>query len=157
MSYKTLYDIQCFVKRHIDTHAIFRWCVLSCSCPPILGRLIGHCMCSGPSLLCVKCVLCTKSGRCVKGRRRRMRWRPWFLVRHVCLELRRLMPAGWPCQVGPGLLGLFASTFFRPFSTICFFLSFFLFRNYFYNFHFFNEPDFCPWDLRLVPSKNPES
>ena len=23
-------------------------CVLSCSCPPILGRLIGHCVCSDP-------------------------------------------------------------------------------------------------------------
>ena len=45
-----------------------------------------------------------------------MRRRPWFLVRHVCLELRRLMPAGWPCQVGAGLLGLFASTFFLSFA-----------------------------------------
>jgi len=42
-----------------------------------------------------------------------MRQRPWFLVRHVCLELRRLMPAGWPCQIGAGLLGLFTSSFFR--------------------------------------------
>jgi len=57
----------------------------------------------------------------VKGRRRRMRQRPWFLVRHVCLELRRLMPAGLPCQVGAGLLGLFASTFFRPFPSFFFF------------------------------------
>jgi len=38
-----------------------------------------------------------------------MRQPPWSLVRHACLELRRLMPAGQPCQVGAGLLGLFAS------------------------------------------------
>ena len=25
MSYKALYDIWCFAKRHMDTHAIFRW------------------------------------------------------------------------------------------------------------------------------------
>jgi len=59
----------------------------------------------GPiAALCVKCAFCARSGRCVKGRRRRMRGRPWFLVRHACLELRRLMPAGRPCQVGAGLL-----------------------------------------------------
>ena len=40
-----------------------------------------------------------------------MRRRPWFLVRHVCLELRRLIPAGWPCQVGAGLLGMGALNF----------------------------------------------
>jgi len=61
--------------------------------------------------LCEMCPLCN-SRRCVKGRRRRMRRQPWFLVQHACLELRRLMPAGWPCQVGAGLLSLFASTFF---------------------------------------------
>jgi len=44
-----------------------------------------------------------------------MRQPPWFLVRHTFLELRRLMPAGQPWQAGAGLLGLFASTFFRPF------------------------------------------
>ena len=35
-----------------------------------------------------------------------MCWRPWFLVRHACLELHRLMPAGRPCQVGQACLVL---------------------------------------------------
>ena len=61
--------------------------------------------------LCEMRPLCY-SRRCVKERRKMMRWRPWFVVRHACFKLRRLMPAGWPCQVGAGLLGLFASTFF---------------------------------------------
>jgi len=60
--------------------------------------------------LCVKYALCARSQQCVKGRRRRMRRRPWFLVRHACLELCQLMPAGWPCQVGAGLLGLFVNS-----------------------------------------------
>ena len=42
---------------------------------------------------------------------------PWSLVRLAFLELHRLMPAGWPWQAGVGLLGLFVSTFFRPFLT----------------------------------------
>ena len=33
-----------------------------------------------------------------------------------CLVLCLLMPAGRPWQAGAGLLGLFASTFFQPFS-----------------------------------------
>ena len=59
--------------------------------------------------LCVKYVLCARSRQCVKGRRRRMRWRPLFLVRHACLELCRLMPAGRPCRAG--LLVFFLSFF----------------------------------------------
>ena len=60
---------------------------------------------------------------------RKANWPPWSLVRHACLELRQLMPAGRPCQVGAGLL-LFASTFdhsVRPCCVVgelCFFLSF---------------------------------
>jgi len=50
-----------------------------------------------------------------EGRRRRMCRPPCSLVRHACLELRRLMPTGWSCQVGAGLLGLITSTFFPPF------------------------------------------
>jgi len=57
----------------------------------------------------VKSAVCAGSGRCVKGRRTRMRRPPWSLVRHACLELRRRMPVGRPCQAGAGLLGLFAS------------------------------------------------
>jgi len=49
---------------------------------------------------CEKCAVCTVNGRCVKLRRRRMRRPPCSLVRHACLELRRLMPAGGPCQAG---------------------------------------------------------
>jgi len=60
--------------------------------------------------LFVKYALCARSRRCVKGRRRRMRWRLWFLLRHACLELCRLMPSGRPCQVGAGLLGLFVNS-----------------------------------------------
>jgi len=44
-----------------------------------------------------------------------MRQLPWSLVLNTFLELRRLMQAGRLCQAGAGLLGLFASTFFRPF------------------------------------------
>ena len=51
---------------------------------------------------------------------------PWSLVRYVFLELLHMMPAGRPWQAGAGLLGLFASTFFRPVSFVSFFLSFFL-------------------------------
>ena len=54
--------------------------------------------------------LCWERAMC-EGRRRRMRRPPWSLVRHECLELCRLMPAGRPCHVGAGLLSLFASTF----------------------------------------------
>ena len=49
---------------------------------------------------------------------KKVRRPPWSLVRHACLELHRLMPAGRPCQAGAGLLGLFASTFFRPFFVV---------------------------------------
>jgi len=35
----------------------------------------GSCVCSDPSLLCVKCAFCARSRQCVKGRRRRMRQR----------------------------------------------------------------------------------
>ena len=81
-------------------------CVLPCSCPPILGRLIGHRLRPGPHQPHVKCALCATTRRRLKGRRRRMRQPPCSLVRHACLELRRLMPTGRPCQVGAGLLGL---------------------------------------------------
>jgi len=42
---------------------------------------------------------------------------PWSLVRHAFLELHQMMPADRPWQAGAGLLGLFASTYFRPFLT----------------------------------------
>jgi len=56
-----------------------------------------------------------------------MRQLPWSLVRHVFLELRRLMPAGRPWLAGVGLLGLFASTFFRPFRFLVFVFNFLFF------------------------------
>jgi len=90
-------------------------CAYAASCvyppPPSLRQRTAA---PDTATLCEMRPLCY-SRRCV----RRMRRRPWFLVRHACLELRRLMPAGWPCQVGACLLGLFA--FFLLF------LSFFLF------------------------------
>jgi len=110
-------------------------CVLPCSCPLILGRSIGHRVRPVSHRPRGKCALCATTRRRVKGRRRRMRRPPCFLVRHECLELRRLMPTGWSCQVGAGLLGLITSTFFPPFLSFFFkfhplvalaFLSFFL-------------------------------
>ena len=89
-------------------------CVLPCSCPLILGRSIGHRVRPVLHRPRGKCALCATTRRRVKGRRRRMRRPPCSLVRHACLELRRLMPAGGPCQVGAGLLGLIVSTFFPP-------------------------------------------
>ena len=74
---------------------------LRCSCTRATTSPPPTCRGSCHSL---KCAFCARSGLCVKERRRRMRARPWFLVWHVCLELRRLMPAGRPCQVGAGLL-----------------------------------------------------
>jgi len=84
--------------------------VLPCSCPPILGRLIGHRVRPVPHRPRGKCALCATTRQRVKGRRRRMRRLPCSLVQYACLELRRLMPTGRPCQVGAGLLGLIAST-----------------------------------------------
>jgi len=90
-------------------------CVLPCSCPLILGRSISHCVRPVPHRPRGKCALCATTRRRVNGRRRRMRRPPCSLVRHACLELRRLMPTGWSCQVGAGLLGLITSTLFPPF------------------------------------------
>jgi len=85
--------------------------VLPCSCPQILGRSIKHRVRPVPHRPRGKCTLCATTRPRVKGRRRRMCRLPCSLVRHACLEFRRLMPTGWSCQVGSGLLGLITSTF----------------------------------------------
>jgi len=62
-----------------------------------LGKIDWPLRVFGPITICVACDVWMEGGH----------QQPWFLVRHACLKLRRLMPAGRPCQVGAGLLGLF--------------------------------------------------
>jgi len=69
-------------------------CVLPCSCPPILGRSIGHRVRPVPHQPRGKCALCATTRPRVKGRRRRMRRPLCSLVRYACLELGRLVLTG---------------------------------------------------------------
>jgi len=64
----------------------------------------------------------------VKGRHEGCARGRGFLVQYACLDLCQLMPAGRPCQVEAGLLGLFINSLVHlcPSIVVAFFLSFFL-------------------------------